>query len=133
MPTVLAYLDIESPAESQGRNLFAPAEDEDSRVYARLENKLVAVRSSRSKLIRNLKHPAYEFYDLRNDTGEQRNLLRERSIADLPDAKNHLVQLFNWLNRQWHVSQTLPKAKTNNRIELDEGMQEQLEALGYAQ
>jgi arylsulfatase A-like enzyme len=133
MPTVLNALGLKPPEESQGRNLLDPNRPSDSFVYSRLQQKLVSVRSSHAKLIRDLKKRNHEFYNLIKDPEEKLNLFDQASIADLPEAKKHLFSLLDWLSIQQHVSQTLPRGKKNNKVKIDEGMKEQLEALGYIQ
>lgn len=137
MPTIIGYLGIEPHNEIQGRNLLFSINGwdklNDPLVYARLEYKLVAARSRHSKLIHHFNDVENEFYDMINDPQEKVNLLEKASIDDLPESEEHMVSLLNWLNAQREVSQTLPQTDGNKKIELSQGMKEQLKALGYIQ
>jgi hypothetical protein len=70
---------------------------------------------------------------LRADPHEAVNLVQSNSIQDLPEAGIDLNLLFNWLQLQRNTARRLPVTKWNKKIELEEGLNEQLKALGYIQ
>jgi arylsulfatase A-like enzyme len=133
-PTILDSLGIEYGDEMQGRSLLpllsggeSPA---DSFVYARLTSKLVAVRSDHAKFIHTLGNgPGRQFYDLKRDPEEKRNLVRsgERSSEE----ERHLRSLLDWLNVQRQSGRLIRQSEAGQQTELNEPLMEELRSLGY--
>lgn len=72
-----------------------------------------------------------EFYDLKADKSEQRNLVGVKKYAD-----NHLEiknQLSNWIKYKKKIISSLPWSKKNETVKLDNKALKELQALGYLQ
>jgi len=134
MPTVLDYFDLPKPKEMRGRSLWplirGEVEPPRLALIEHAGHNLVALRSDRFKYIRHLRtirlQPSYpfvdgkeEFYDLKHDPLERRDLSRRR-----PNA----VRIFrNELRRL-----TSEKLDMESGVaEVDEETVEVLRSLGY--
>ncbi|MFO8057200.1 MAG: sulfatase-like hydrolase/transferase [bacterium] len=131
MPTVLDFLGLEMPADMNGKSLKEiielPAGEVIDR-YVFLESKhsllhygwspLSAIVGPRYKYI---KAPTPEFYDLRNDPDESRNLYRE-------DKK----PVTNYKNRLNEFEDKWKEGLKQENPDLSPALEQQLAALGYA-
>ena len=131
MPTVLQVLQINAPAEVQGRSLvplLAPKKENDSRnLYAetflpRLHFNWSELRSVETERYQFIEAPKPELYDLAADPGETRNL-----YADKKAVAGELHARLAALIRQYSADQELAE-----RTGLDPALMERLKSLGYA-
>jgi arylsulfatase A-like enzyme/Flp pilus assembly protein TadD len=131
MPTVLAALATETPAQVQGKSLLSAIRD-DSRdptrnLYGetylpRLHFNWSELRGAENAKYHFIDAPKPELYDLTKDPGETHNLIGEkRAVADEMRAK--LIGLI----RDYSAGKEMAE-KTG----LDPAMMERLKALGYA-
>lgn len=134
MPTVLDYLDIESPRAIRGRTLWplihGQIEPERIALSEHAGRNLVALRSARYKYIRHLRtrslQPSYPFrrgeeelYDLSRDPGEEHNIASAR-----PD----LISMFR---RELKQRRRQSLDMDVGEAELNEDTIAVLKALGY--
>lgn len=130
MPTALQALNIEVPAQVQGRSLvpLLTAKKEDSAsLYAetflpRLHFNWSELRSVETEKYQFIEAPKPELYDLAADPGETRNL-----YADKKAVAGELQARLSALVRQYSADQELAE-KTG----LDPALMERLKSLGYA-
>jgi len=131
MPTVLADVQAEVPAQVQGRSLMplltAKKADAANGLYAetflpRLHFNWSELRSVETEKYQYIQAPKPELYDLASDPGETRNLFSEKKAvgAELQARLNELV-------RRYSADQELAQ-KTG----LDPALMERLKSLGYA-
>jgi len=131
MPTVLQALNIEVPAQVQGRSLLTlltAKKEEDARsLYAetflpRLHFNWSELRSLETEKYQFIEAPKPELYDLATDPGEMHNL-----YADKKAVSGELQARLSALVRQYSADQELAE-KTG----LDPALMERLKSLGYA-
>ena len=131
MPTVLQALNIEVPAQVQGRSLLTlltAKKEEDARsLYAetflpRLHFNWSELRSLETEKYQFIEAPKPELYDLATDPGETHNL-----YADKKAVSGELQARLSALVRQYSADQELAE-KTG----LDPALMERLKSLGYA-
>jgi len=131
MPTVLAALNIQIPAQVQGQNLLAimsPKKEDNARsLYAetflpRLHFNWSELRGVETENYHFIDAPKPELYDLRKDPGETHNLFAERK-AVAEEMRTRLTSLIH----QYAAGQELAE-KTG----LDPVLMERLKSLGYA-
>jgi arylsulfatase A-like enzyme/Tfp pilus assembly protein PilF len=133
MPTILAALGFETPAQVQGRSLLPslqgkPGEgDSDRSLYGetflpRLHFNWSELRGAENAKYHFIDAPRPELYDLTNDPGETRNLLSEKkAVAEEMRAK------LAGLIREYSAGKEMAE-KTG----LDPALMERLKSLGYA-
>jgi arylsulfatase A-like enzyme/Flp pilus assembly protein TadD len=131
MPTVLAAVGVEIPAQVQGRNLLSVIRgektDRERSVYGetflpRLHFNWSELRGAENAKYHFIEAPRAELYDLAKDPGELRNLLADKkAVADEMRAQ------LNELIRDNSAGKELA-SKTG----LDPALMERLKALGYA-
>lgn len=140
MPTVLDLLDISGPIAMEGRSLapalrgeaLAPQPVYGELYFERQMNVQAMLRTGEAKIIQNFnrvlhpRRPSLEWYDLKLDAREQRNLAR---IDDLQRPQRDLGQLGDWLSVEWDRWRQL--AGQQARVEMDSTTRERLRALGY--
>jgi arylsulfatase A-like enzyme len=125
LPTLLRQLQLEVPADLQGRDLFGPAgEGADRLLWAELRGvrSLAALRRGASKTILERGEPdRVEHFDLARDPGETEPLA--------PDAEA-LARLLAFQESLDALRAALP-AERRERRPMDEAARAHLEALGY--
>jgi arylsulfatase A-like enzyme/TolA-binding protein len=133
MPTILAALGFEIPAQVQGRNLLPslqgkPGESDGNRsLYGETFLPRLHFNWSELRGVENTKYhfidaPRPELYDLASDPGETRNLLSEKKAV----AEEMRVKLAG-LIREYSAGKEMAE-KTG----LDPALMERLKSLGYA-
>src|SRR6266446_259430 len=131
MPTVLAALNIQIPAQVQGQSLLplmSPKKEDNARsLYAetflpRLHFNWSELRGVETETYHFIDAPKPELYDLRKDPGETHNLYADRK-AVAEEMRARLTALI----RQYSAGQELAE-KTG----LDPALMERLKSLGYA-
>jgi arylsulfatase A-like enzyme/cytochrome c-type biogenesis protein CcmH/NrfG len=129
MPTILADLKIDVPAQVQGRSLLPlmTVQNDSRSLYAetflpRLHFNWSELRSVETENYQFIDAPKPELYDLSKDPGETQNLYPEKkAVADELRAR------LNKLIHQYSADQELAE-KTG----LDPALMERLKSLGYA-
>ncbi|MCI0604243.1 sulfatase-like hydrolase/transferase [bacterium] len=133
MPTILKYLGLKVPIESDGDELLSALNghrtNSNRSLFASLRYDLYAVQSGNTKFIANLESFQKELYDLTNDPQEQNNLLHEGNQNKIEE---HQRILLNWLNKERQKYRSLPRNQMDT-FEMSEEMKEQLRSLGYIQ
>jgi arylsulfatase A-like enzyme/Tfp pilus assembly protein PilF len=131
MPTVLAALNIQIPAQVQGQSLLplmSPKKEDTARsLYAetflpRLHFNWSELRGVETETYHFIDAPKPELYDLRKDPGETHNLFAEKK-AVTEEMRVRLAKLI----QQYTAGQELAE-KTG----LDPALMERLKSLGYA-
>jgi len=131
MPTVLAALDVQIPAQVQGQSLLpliSPKKEDNARsLYAetflpRLHFNWSELRGVETENYHFIDAPKPELYDLRKDPGETHNLFAEKK-AVTEEMRVRLAKLI----QQYTAGQELAE-KTG----LDPALMERLKSLGYA-
>src|SRR6266480_6652920 len=131
MPTVLAALNIQIPAQVQGQSLLplmSPKKEDNARsLYAetflpRLHFNWSELRGVETETYHFIDAPKPELYDLRKDPGETHNLFAEKK-AVTEEMRVRLAKLI----QQYTAGQELAE-KTG----LDPALMERLKSLGYA-
>ncbi|MHC4203192.1 MAG: sulfatase-like hydrolase/transferase [Planctomycetota bacterium] len=130
VPTVCDLLDIDPPAQIQGKNLAGyfrnkPPESEDRHLYCESlyptkyeANSLLGLMSKRWKYIQTTRP---ELYDLQKDPGEQTNLV-ESQPQRARILKDHLAHI---------LEQTVRKGADHEDEALDPELLSHLSSLGY--
>jgi len=131
MPTVLAFLKLDTPSGVQGRNLLPllleKKKEEPRSLYAetflpRLHFNWSELRGSETENYHFIDAPKPELYDLKKDPGETNNLYgQKKAVAE--EMRNKLTTLI----QQYGDGQELAQ-KTG----LDPALMERLKSLGYA-
>jgi len=132
LPTICSLVDIEIPAEVQGKDLSAefyqkPKQPEPAQRYFYCEsytpvfyeaNPLLAVLDNKFKYIRTTRP---ELYDLGEDPGEINNLAEDQPqrVRILEDKLQQILE------------QNERKTQTRSQVELDDNAIQRLESLGY--
>ena len=129
MPTILDFLAIEPPGDSQGRSLLPLITGSTSPLppvflaVSRAEPGIRGIRQGDWKYLRTLGDPAGDrLFDLRSDPGERRNL-----AGEYPEVAEDLAR---------RLDRFLAAAPTEMRPELEEVNEEtldELRALGYVE
>jgi len=133
MPTILTYLGLEAPRQSDGHSLLSSLQGQgvisNRNLFASLYHHLFAVRSGNFKLVADLGELRDELYDLSNDPHEQHNLLR-RGNHDEVERQQRI--LLDWLNVQRQKYQSQSRSGYRE-VELSEELFQELKSLGYLQ
>jgi len=131
MPTVLAALNIQIPAQVQGQSLLplmSPKKEDNARsLYAetflpRLHFNWSELRGVETETYHFIDAPKPELYDLRKDSGETHNLFAEKK-AVTEEMRVRLAKLI----QQYTAGQELAE-----KTRLDPVLMERLKSLGYA-
>jgi cytochrome c-type biogenesis protein CcmH/NrfG len=129
MPTVLDLLGLPAPGPMDGRDLLSAPAEPDRAIYvetlaSRLDNGWAALYGLRRLHDKYILAPRREYFDLRSDPGEQRNLASNapREMAEL-DAR--LAQRMAGMKPFEHVAQEAYALPAEDR--------QRLASLGYVQ
>ncbi len=127
MPTVLGILNIPIPSQAQGislRGMWEGKKDTPKHkyVYAISSYGLESIRSRDYKLIYHLLDNQHEFYDLKNDPQEKKNIYGERF-----DEANRLEEDLS----QWKKNLVSYIVRRDFSPEIDEATIERIKKTGY--
>jgi arylsulfatase A-like enzyme len=129
MPTVLGLLEIMSPHENKGRNLFevkkSSTEQTRDYIFSEVANRNIVhmILKNNWKYIYNAWTQKEELYNLARDNKESDNLIHKNNATAMELKK----ELFNFLS---NTPQTTPIKK---RVKPTAEIEEKLKAMGYIQ
>ncbi len=133
MPTILNYVGLKVPIESDGQELLSSLQagraNSNRSLFASLRHDLYAVQSGNLKFIANLESFEKELYDLSNDPKEQKNLLHG---GNKDKIEPHERILLDWLNQKRQKYRALPRTQMDTS-KINEELERQLRSLGYIQ
>ena len=122
-PTILAWAEIEIPAQIEGRNLFElPEGDQPQRVFSQYGSQIYSLRTPQWKLIVGGNWVNPMLFDLGRDSREKRNVAR-----DYPVVVDSLIDELT----VWRETRPRPNLSTRPPMDIGEETKQQLEALGY--
>lgn len=78
MPTVLDILRIKTPKEAEGISFMAPHRQQLALLHTHWKDDYMAIRDGQWKYIRDMQHGLEEFYNLKDDPLEKKNLFRKK-------------------------------------------------------
>jgi arylsulfatase A-like enzyme len=125
-PTILSFCKVSIPSTMLGNKIF-PEERKEPILFCThfINQKQRGMRTSKWKLIQNVKAGEIKIFDLENDSEEKNNLFDGNQ-----EKWSHLIKPFEELLEK-HVSQEYKEKEKKKKLEIDPVTREQLKALGY--